>query len=228
MHGMFNSATSFNGEISKWDVSKVINMNHMFWQAKFFKRRICGASWVNSKASQIDMFTGSPGGVCTIALASRTSLKHAIVACLKLSPNGDCFDSQSGSISEWEVSAVTNMDNIFDGETLFNGDISKWDVSAVTTMSAMFAGATSFNGDLSKWDVSSVIDMGAMFRRAPAFNGDLSAWDMPRAVDMSATFAHATSFNGEISNWNVSSVNTMTSMFESATSFKHTSHSVNT
>ena len=37
---MFASATKFNGDISKWDVSKVRNMEYMFWGAKNFNQNI--------------------------------------------------------------------------------------------------------------------------------------------------------------------------------------------
>ena len=38
-----------------------------------------------------------------------------------------------------------------------------WDVSKVTNMEEMFNGCEKFNADLSKWDVSSVEDMNSMF-----------------------------------------------------------------
>jgi hypothetical protein len=42
-------------------VSRVTNMNEMLRYAKSFKRTLCGAAWVNSKADQANMFWGSPG-----------------------------------------------------------------------------------------------------------------------------------------------------------------------
>ena len=92
MSDMFQGATSFNRDISKWEVSSVSNMNNMFRNAASFKQNLCGARWVNSKATKTDMFAGSFGSisseVCAPALggslsqrrtfASRTSLKSAI------------------------------------------------------------------------------------------------------------------------------------------------------
>ena len=45
----------------------------------------------------------------------------------------------------------------------FNGNISEWDVSNVTNMEEMFYLAESFNQDISDWDVSNVTDMHYMF-----------------------------------------------------------------
>ena len=62
--------------------------------------------------------------------------------------------------------------------TNFNGDISEWDVSGVITMRNMFWASPSFQGDLSKWDVSRVADMDRMFYGAASFREQLcgSTW----------------------------------------------------
>ncbi len=84
--------------------------------------------------------------------------------------------STYGHISNWDVSAVTDMADAFSGQSSFNGDISSWDVSSVTDMRSMFNGAELFNGDISSWDVSSVTTMAGMFIDAASFNQDLSGW----------------------------------------------------
>merc|ERR1719305_440141 len=85
---------------------------------------------------------------------------------------------KGGDLSKWDVSSVTNMNNMFQGASSFNGDISKWDVSKVTTMFYMFYGASSFNSDLSKWDVSKVTNMESMFYGAKSFTSTIcgDAW----------------------------------------------------
>ena len=71
MNIMFQNVAEFNSDISKWDVSRVTNMNQMFYHATSFKQELCGAAWVNSKASKNDMFEGSSGSIsrteCTSA-----------------------------------------------------------------------------------------------------------------------------------------------------------------
>ena len=114
---------------------------------------------------------------------SRLQLKSAVVACLKLSPSGECFDGPHGPIVGWDVSRAVDMSRMFSNAKNFDGDISKWDVSRAENMRGMFLGATSFNGDLTKWDVSSVKDMSDMFRGAKIFKRELcgAAWVYSKA-----------------------------------------------
>ena len=75
-----------------------------------------------------------------------------------------------------DTSAITNMRELFNKFKTFNGDISEWNVSNVTDMADMFNGSD-FNGDISKWDVSNVKDMTDMFRSS-RFSGDISGWNV--------------------------------------------------
>ena len=122
------------------------------------------------------------------------------------------FDDFNGDISEWDVSNVTDMKEMF-YYSKFNGDISKWNVGNVTDMNWMFY-YSKFNGDISKWDVSKVVDMHWMFRKSKftGENGDLSKWDVSNVKDMEEMFSQ-TKFNGDISKWNVGKVIDMSYMF---------------
>merc|ERR1712032_1790271 len=108
---------------------------------------LCGAAWVHSNASQIDMFLGSFGSisetVCTststitkqgFSPQSEMELQSAVQTCLKLSPKGDCSTGPHGPIGQWDVSRATDMNSLFFDAQTFDGDISKWDVSSVTDM----------------------------------------------------------------------------------------------
>jgi len=130
---------------------------------------------------------------------------------------GAAFDFNQ-DLSNWDVSSVTNMAEMF-YDTDFNQDLSSWDVSSVTTMSGMFEEATAFNQDISNWDVSSVTRMAGMFFDARAFNQDISNWDVSAVTNMVDMFFNATAFNQDLSNWDVSAVRNMSFMFFNATAF---------
>ena len=63
MNEMFAYASSFNGDLSKWDVSKTYTMRYMFYFAKSFAQTLCGA-WKEPKAVETEMFAGSSGKLC--------------------------------------------------------------------------------------------------------------------------------------------------------------------
>ena len=62
MHGMFSGATSFNGDLSSWDVGQVTTMHRMFWGATSFNHQL-GGTWSQSTASRTGMFSNSPGSI---------------------------------------------------------------------------------------------------------------------------------------------------------------------
>ena len=130
-----------------------------------------------------------------------------------------CVSSVYGSIENWDVSAITDMEYAFRYKYYFAADISNWDVSSVTTMKGMFTSCRSFNADLSVWDISSVTDTSSMFNGASKFNRDLSTWDVSFITDMSYMFYNAYNFNGDVSTWDTSSLKNMNYMFNAARLF---------
>ena len=82
--------------------------------------------------------------------------------------------------NQWNVSKVTNMENMFYSASSFNKNIINWNVSNVITMESMFCYATSFNRELDKWNISNVRNMTFMFYKATSFNCNLSIWNVSK------------------------------------------------
>ena len=119
-------------------------------------------------------------------------------------------------IENWDVSNVTNMNDMFYGATNFNQPLDNWDVSSVTNMSGMFAGATNFNKPLNSWDVSNVRNMSAMFAKAAKFNQPLNNWDVLNVTNMRMMFENAEKFNQPLDSWDVSIVTDMSEIFKNS------------
>jgi len=121
--------------------------------------------------------------------------------------------------NDWDVSNVTNMEEMFEQAPRFNHPIGGWNVSRVENMSGMFSKSTSFNQPIGGWDVSNVKNMSGMFSEATDFNQPLGGWVVSDVENMSAMFMEAISFNQPIGGWVVSDVENMSFMFSGARSF---------
>ena len=211
MSHMFYESSSFNGDLSGWDVSGVTDMANMFSKAHSFNSDVSG--WdVSGVTDMNEMFNDARSFNSDLSgwdVSAVTGMSYMFA-------ENDSFNSD---LSGWDVSAVTDMDNMFGGAASFNSDLSGWDVSAVTDMSEIFGDASSFNSDISGWDVSNVADMSSMFSAASSFDGDISGWDTSSVTDMSGMFYFAISFNSDLSDWDTSSVTDMGEMFRAASSF---------
>jgi len=260
MTGMFRNTQKFDQDISSWDVSSVSKLNQIFMYAKAFDQNI--SDW---NVSSVDSFEDAFLNTVSLSVSNKGKINKSF----STNPNWSYdwrnfvliddsnfygvvnlwFDKQAeanatyGHISDWNVSAVTNMSEAFKGRTEFDEDISGWDVSSVTEMrcifkdaqafnqpignwdvsgviafTGMFAGAHTFNQDISDWNTSSVTRTWSMFHNAHAFNQDIGAWDTSFVTDMNGTFKGAIAFDQDISDWNVSVVTNFAESFANADS----------
>jgi surface protein len=92
-------------------------------------------------------------------------------------------------ISDWDVSKVTVMSNMFTDAVNFDQDIGRWNMVSAVNLASMFVGATVFNQDISPWNVSNVTDMTFMFEEAEEFNQDLSQWCVKKITSSPLNFA---------------------------------------
>ena len=111
-----------------------------------------------------------------------------------------------GEINTWNVSAITDMDELFKDKTTFNSNISAWDVSNVTTMRFMFDNAQNFNQNIDTWKVGKVENMFQMFINADSFNSPINSWDVSNVVNMRDMFYNAGSFQQPLNLWEVDSL----------------------
>ena len=242
MNAMFLNAAAFNQDIGSWNVSKVRNMNAMFNSATAFNQDLSGWNVSENDDMRIifDDATAILESYPNIASIlgnimtpisnedwsnlwlipfqfNNTTLPDAVT--LWINNNTEALDTY-GDINTWDVSQVTDMSSLFEGETTFNSDISNWDVSQVTDMQKMFWNARAFNQDISNWEVSQVTTMAGMFNQAIAFNQNIGSWDVSQVTNMLLMFNNATTFNQNLSGWTVTQVTNMDQMFQNAAAIR--------
>ena len=145
------------------------------------------------------------------------------------------------NISEWNVSKVKNLREVFRRASKFNQDLSRWNTESATTMYGMFAYTPALTKPVNFENVSEVTDMWDMFRASgvPSVNFKKTGkvqhmYDMFReskvetvtlddtsnVTNMDSMFESAINFNGwNISEWNVSKVKNFREAFRRASKF---------
>jgi len=197
MSSMFGVNSRFNCNIQSWNVSKVTDMSSMFEEAGAFNQELAGWERTTPNVS---------------SLSSVTNMG-------KMFYRNFLFNKPIGN---WNVSSVTDMNNMFAGAfnvglSPFNQDISNWNVSNVTTMAGMFTYNNAFNQTISGWNVPKVNSFASMFT-ASRYNQPLNLLNIGgdasvTTINMGSMFLRNGYFNQDISMWNTSKVTNMANMF---------------
>ena len=216
---MFFNCSSFNNDISSWNVSSIQLFTGMFEGATLFNSPL-NAWTVDSGQNMSGMFANT---------AFNQPLNSWGVESVQDMSNMFFNAPFNQDITGWTPGAVQNFSSMFEGNTFFNQAIGLWgSTGAATNMSRMFFGATAFNQDLSAWDVSTVTNFSQMFEGATGFNNGQTAgqstaplnWTMATsATNLAMMFRGASIFNQSINSWTVTNVTFMDQMFQNATDY---------
>ncbi len=236
LHSMFEGASSFDGDLSSWDVSNVTDMSFMFSGATSFNGDV--STWNTANVTNMDnMFSDAAsfnGPLNTWSTGNVTNMRSMFAGATSFNQDLNNWDTRNvttmrfmfggasgfnGDISTWNTSSLSNIIDMFNGASSFNRDINSWDVSNVTSLRGIFAFAGSFNQDLDNWNTALVTSMARTFDRASSFNGDISTWNTANVTDMFIMFQGARNFNRDISSWDVGNVRSMRTMFNKARAF---------
>jgi len=234
MNSMFSYASSFDGDLSNWNTANANgNAYSMFYGATAWQN---SHVYVHTSGSSSD---GPPDRWCRTGShcpfpADGQALKEAVASCLIATPDGNCDCSQSWincrhglsqPMSEWDVSRVTDMSQLFQHDRWdynyyytintqsFNVDLSTWNTHAVTSMSYMFQNAHNFNADISNWNTQSLAHMEKMFENAHSFDADITKWTCD-AYESQRTRSQVEDMFKGADAWHASYVNTHTGYFD--------------
>jgi Mycoplasma protein of unknown function, DUF285 len=147
----FNNASSFNQNISTWNVSGVTSMNYLFADAARFNGDI--SNWdvanVNELSYAFSGCTEFNGDLSSWYLRSASDVSGMFAGATRFRGKG---------LSNWDTSSFISSESMFQDAVSFMGDLSSWDVSKVIMMKSMVCSFVDVNGSLihqdSNWRAS--------------------------------------------------------------------------
>ena len=135
---MFNGASAFNQDLRWWDVSHIAAEPTGFGGAAGWTFKPLWGQTLNYYP-----LTNSATDPTNSTWRTNVGISY------RFKPNDGIYTLPG--------EPITSMDSMFFNRQGFNDpDINSWDVSSVTNMDNMFQGATAFNQDLSGWCVTNI------------------------------------------------------------------------
>jgi len=152
--------------------------------------------------------------ISSIRLNNINGIDHLFSLCESLS-------SIDESISNWDISKVTDISYIFNGCKSLKSlpDISKWNTSNVVNMKNLFSGCKFLSSlpDISKWDLSKAEDLSYLFSECYSLRNlpEISEWNINNVVDINHMFNSCSSLEriSDISKWNTNNIKNMIYLF---------------
>jgi surface protein len=171
--GMFSSLSSFNANLSRWEVGNVEEMDFAFSSIDNFQG-IGIDTWNTSKVSNM-------AGMFSYTHSFNADLSNWDVG--NVQSMNSMFTSsnmfQGRGLEYWNTSNLRSMRSMFRRASVFEANLSRWDTSRVKNMKYTFAETQSFSGiGLDRWNVSEVSNAQFMFFNATSFNANLSKWNV--------------------------------------------------
>ncbi len=165
---LLNGCSSFDQELTNWDVSNVTNAAGLFLNCSSFTNGGVNGlgvgldTWdVSNVTNATNMMRRAGNNTVDWYLESWNTSNFTSIAA--------CFEGTSGNphITTWDVSNVTAMNSLFQANSQFNRDITGWNTANVESFANMFyqnTGFTTYNVD--QWSIASLTNAGGMYRFA--------------------------------------------------------------
>lgn len=224
LSGLFFN-TSFNQDISKWDVSNVKNFESLFAYNTEFNQDISG--WNTSNATNMrGMFNHATSFNQDISKWDVSGVTNM----METFSHTYAFDQD---LSSWNVTNVRDVYGMFANAKVtipaFKFSSKVHDFSNLKTIACAkgqgikrkdLVKMIRAGEDVTKVCTSNIKNMSWLFASLDyPFNQDISSWDTGSATTMKGMFSHAYEFNQDISGWDVSNVKDMSFMFSHAKKF---------
>jgi hypothetical protein len=223
----FERASSFNQDISNWDIANVSTTESMFQNASSFNRFL-GKWTINQLTNMTSMFNG-----CNTLNQSFYNWNTTFILSNNeitiTKPNSNNIFSNCPNLEFYYANGNVTDNTIKEAYVLYKNKRSEYDLKhrdftmldtiAITNIDNLFINETEFNIDISTWNTSNVTSMKSVFQGAINFNQSLEKWQLSKVTSMNSMFLGAIRFNRPVNNWDVSNIIDASGAFMNAFSF---------
>jgi len=124
-------------------------------------------------------------------------------------------------IDGWIHSGVTNVAQMFNGNSAWNRSLDGQDFSGVTTAYEMMRSCTSFNSSVANLSFGTNCNLYGMMQSCTKFTGTgLDSWDTSNVAGFNRTFSGCTKMNGDISGFDTSNATDFRYMLNQCDAFR--------
>lgn len=236
MAGFLNGNSTFNQDISNWNTSNVTSMETIFRNCSSLNADLNtkdAGTYLAWDVSNVTNFRFALSGTTSMTydidkwqLTTDPTKSISMISMFTGNINWMTMEPKTVTVGSgayqktylaWDTQRVTNMQEMFSGNAIFNKDIGKWDTSNVTNMYRFQRNAFAFNNGGQPMNTRTVtVGTGATART-------YTAWDVSSVtVFERGPFENNQAFNQDVSNWDVSNAaNALVRGFEGALVFDH-------
>jgi surface protein len=203
------TTTSFNEDISRWNVSAVTSMEGLFAGAENFSS-VNLSNWDTSRVLTMrgmfhsaSSFNGNLGDWNVVAVQDFSGM---FLGCTAFIGTGLEF---------WDTKSAETFAQMFASAAQFNANVSGWNTDNVVSLQGTFLGCTNFNGTgLETWNTSRVTSMSSTVRKWILISAvvGLMQNNSPTNLEPIGQFSGATWFYRDLSTWQVGRVTDMSQM----------------
>ena len=231
LQSMFHDCTSLTSVVglSSWCVSHISPQPNWFADNAPFANDPSNLPAWGENCSEVPTPTPSPSVTLDSGSQGPIGDGHTFSTKADLQTAVDEWASDStsatetyGDISTWDVSAITDMSDLFNGWNKSNWnftslDLSNWDMSNKTDISQMFSNCPNLTSlNVVGWNVENVEQCYGLFYNCSGLETlDITGWSLPSVTNMNGMFSTCESLNTLIGYENLvqNSVNIISGLF---------------
>lgn len=177
--------------LANWDTSNVTNMSYLFNHCSSLSNISPLANWNVSNVKDMSVLFDTCSSLSDISPLTSWDV-HSVTTMWRMFH--DCKSLDTFAMPTWQTNSLTNMANMFEGNSVNHVDLRGLNLSHVTNMSCMCVSGHVQTFNAAGCDVSSLESIGSMFCYDGSLQSvDITGWNAPKLTSLGTAFFQCSS-----------------------------------